>query len=376
MQIMKPIVNQLTKNKWLAGMAAGALLLVSAGTANAHIQGRVYCVGTGIGIPGVKVSLACVDPASAVQTTDANGNYDFPIGLVAPCSVTVDLTTVPGGYTPVCPTTSTVNAFPPDPAIVDFCFNCGTPCPDCVDPLLGLGAASGMTVLELGAAKVSITGPAGGILGNIGIAPGGSLSMSGDEFVTGIVKLGPGAKFSNSSHGTVAVVNNADLSAEIAAAYAASANSAALPCTQTFTTLDGKSVTTIVGVSGMNVICVQNVVLGGKQILLTGPADAKFIFNVTGKFVFTGGGNGPQIRVDTIAGLQPSAVLYNIIGNGADVAFSGGGGGVNCCAAIVDGTVLAPYRKINLSPGLVNGQVISGKDINIVSGSSVRCPCP
>jgi hypothetical protein len=65
------------------------------------------------------------------------------------------------------------------------------------------------------------------------------------------------------------------------------------------------------------------------------------------------------------------------MGAGADVAFSGGSGGVSCCAAIVDGTLLAPYRKINLSPGLVNGQVISSKDINIVSGSSVRCPpCP
>jgi choice-of-anchor A domain-containing protein len=174
-----------------------------------------------------------------------------------------------------------------------------------------------------------------------------------------------------------AVLNNVDLSAEIAAAYAASASSAALPCTQTFTKLDGKSVTTIIGVSGINVICVEDVVLSGKQILLTGEADAKFIFNVAGKFVFTGGGQGPQIRVDTFAGLKPSAVLYNIIGTGPDVAFSGGGGGEGCCAAIVDGTLLAPYRKIALSPGLVNGQVISGKNISIVSGSSVRCPpCP
>ena len=46
---------------------------------------------------------------------------------------------------------------------------------------------------------------------------------------------------------------------------------------------------------------------------------------------------------------------------------------MNCCAAIVDGTLLAPQRKIRLSPGLVNGSVISGMDISIVSGSSVRC---
>src|SRR6266516_1758279 len=98
---------------------------------------------------------------------------------------------------------------------VDFSMTgcCSAPpgCPDCVDPDLGLGAAAGCTVLELGAAKVSITGPAGGILGDICIAPNGSLSMSGDEFITGTVNLGPGAKFSNSSHGTVNVVENVDL---------------------------------------------------------------------------------------------------------------------------------------------------------------------
>ena len=103
-------------------------------------------------------------------------------------------------------------------------------------------------------------------------------------------------------------------------------------------------------------------------------AGAEFIINVRGRFVLTGGGQGSQLRV--AGGVLPSDVLYNIIGAGSDVAFSGGGGGVGCCKAIVDGTLLAPRRKIRLSPGLVNGQVISGKDINITSGASVRCPRP
>ena len=229
-------------------------------------------------------------------------------------------------------------------------------------------------MLELSTAKVSITGPAGGILGDICIAPGGSLAMSGDEFVTGTINLGFGAKFSNSSHGTVTVAQNVDLTAAIDDANARAKSAAELPCDQSYVKLDGSSVTTITGDVGINVICVGDVVLSGKKITLTGPAGAQFIFNVTGKFVLTGGGAGPQIRVS--GGVEPKDVLYNIIGLGADVAFSGGGGGVNCCAAIVDGTLLAPERKINLSPGLVNGQVISGRDINIVSGASVNCPCP
>ena len=198
--------------------------------------------------------------------------------------------------------------------------------------------------------------------------------MSGDEFVTGTIKLGQGAKFSNSSHGAVSVAQNVDLSAQISAAYGRAASAAGLTCTQSYTELDGKSVTTITGVAGTNVICVDDVILSGKQVTLTGPAGAQFIINVTGKFVLTGGGEGPQIRVE--GGVEPKDVLYNIIGAGADIAFSGGGGGAGCCAAIVDGTLLAPLRKINLSPGLVNGQVISGKDISIVSGAGVRCQCP
>jgi len=251
-------------------------------------------------------------------------------------------------------------------------INCSG-CPPCVDPQLGLGSAGSQgTVLELGPHQVSITGPAGGILGDVDIAPNGKLSMSGDEYVTGTIRLGPGATFQNSSHSPVTVQNNADLSAQINDAYAAYNNALSLPCTQNYAKLDG-SVNTISGNAGLNVICVGDVVLAGKQVYLTGPAGAKFIVKVSGKWAMTGGGNGPQIRV--AGGVQPKDVLYIVVGTGEQVAFSGGGGGPGMnFAAIVDGTLLAPYRNIALSPGLVNGEVISGQNISIVSGSSVRCP--
>lgn len=248
-------------------------------------------------------------------------------------------------------------------------INCSG-CPPCVDPQLGLGSAGGCTVLELGAHQVSVTGPAGGILGDVCIAPNGKFAMSGDEYVTGAIRLGPGAQYQNSSHSAANVQYNADLSAEINDAYAAYNNALSLPCTQNYAKLDG-SVTTITGNVGLNVICVGDVVLAGKQVYLTGPAGAKFIVKVSGKFALTGGGAGPQIRV--AGGVQPKDVLYVLVGTGEQVAFSGGGAPYNY-AAIVDGTLLAPYRKIALSPGLVNGEVISGQDISIVSGASVRCP--
>lgn len=382
-----------------SGSLLTATLLFSSVSARANIGGKVYCDANCNGsfdtgdapLSGVTVNAYLCSTSTQVGSTvtASDGSYTFAPSASMPLgSVYYTCVVIPPGYT------AGANPGNPGYACTSSCFTftepcdctndlgicptsgtCGTTCPDCVDPVFGLGPASGSSVFELGAHSVSITGPPGGIIGNISVAPKGKLSLTGSEYVTGTIFLGPGATFSDSSSGGVgAIVENVDLSAQIAAAYAANSANAALPCSQSFTTLDGKSVTTITGTHGVNVICVKDIVLGGKQILLTGPADAKFVFNITGKLVLTGGGLGPQIRVDTSAGLAPSAVLYNLIGIGQDVAFSGGGGGVSCCAAIVDGTILAPYRKIALSPGLVNGEVISGLDISIVSGSSVKCP--
>jgi hypothetical protein len=367
-----------SKLKCAALLAAG----LSAGAASANtIQVHIVCPN-GNSAAGIKVCATRSDGLGPFcGSTDSSGNILIGVPSVDHYNFCVEVATLPAGASIV--GSACVEILTSASSEVDFTLSgplCSTPprCPDCVAPVYGLSSASGCTVLELGRANVSINGPPGGILGNICIASGGSLQMSGSEYIAGMVELGAGAKFQNSSSGVVGgVVNNVDLSSEIAAAYAANTANAALPCTQHFTTLDGKSVTAITGGHGLNVICVQDIVLNGTQILLTGPSDAQFIFNVTGKFVLTGGGLGPQIRVNASAGILPSAVLYNILGGGQDVAFSGGGGGVSCCAAIVDGTILAPYRKIALSPGLVNGEVISGLDISIVSGSSVRCPpCP
>ena len=251
------------------------------------------------------------------------------------------------------------------------------------DEALGLGTAAKCAVLQLGNAKVSIGGsveifddflipgqPPGsirgafGIFGDVCIGPRGKFSLSGEQFVTGTVKLSPGATFANSRHGSVRVLDDVDLSVEIRDAYAAALAAALLDCDQSFAKLDGKTVTTIVGVAGLNVVCVQDVVLSGGQILLTGEPGAQFIINVTGKFVLAEGSAGPQIRVDGF-NVQPKDVLYNIIGKGPDVACSSG--------AIVNGTLLAPLRKIALGSAKVNGAIISGKDIKIHSGGGVGC---
>ena len=214
-----------------------------------------------------------------------------------------------------------------------------------------------------------MTGPAGGLLGDICIGTNGQLSMSGDQFITGDVRLAPGARFNRSGSTTTGTVTtNADLSTEISAALSAAESASAKACTQTFNSLNGTR--TIMGGGGTNVICANNVVLqAGQVIRVHGGAGDTFVFKVPGNFVINGG----QIVAD---GVQPKDILFNIEGTGQQVAFTGGGGGTGCCKASVDGTLLAPDRKIALSPGRVNGQVISGMDISIVSGAAVKCPPP
>ncbi|HXJ74184.1 MAG TPA: hypothetical protein VNM37_15145, partial [Candidatus Dormibacteraeota bacterium] len=248
-------------------------------------------------------------------------------------------------------------------------FECGTgdgerTNPPCANPMLK--QAAGCTVLQVGPYKVDMTGPAGCVQGDVCIAPGGKLSMSGEQCITGGIKLGAGATFSKSGKGTIGPVIHTNLSGEIAAAIAVSQDAAALPCTQNFDTL--KNGMNLTGNGGLNVICVKNVTLN-QPIYLNGTASDMFVINVTGKFALTSHGS-----ILVAGGVTRNHVLYNIIGTGDQVAFSGGGGGPTCCNAVVDGTLIALQRKIALSPGLVNGQLVGGRDISIVSGASVHCP--
>jgi len=255
-------------------------------------------------------------------------------------------------------------------------------CPEfCVNANPLLGDARGCTVLELNGGKVSLSygGPTG-VTGNVCIASGGSLSMSGGQVITGAAifeDTTPKLSQSGSTQIQGGVVSRS-LSVEKTAATTLAAHAAGLPCDRTLTDLSGQSVITPVNNGGQNVICVGNFQVNSNQLItLTGGPDTSYIFNVTGTFKINGSDQGGKVQVG--GAVAPSDVLYNVIGSGADVAFSGGGGGsLSTIKAIVDGTILAPNRKIALSPGLVNGQIISGNDISIVSGSFVRCPsgCP
>ena len=249
------------------------------------------------------------------------------------------------------------------------------------------GAANGCTVLQLGSPpgktfKVDITGPlggpispsGGGIVGDVCIGPDSKLSITGSEAINGDILLASGATFHHSNSGHLGnVLSNQNLAPEIQGCQAAAAAEQVPPetCDLTFGTLSGTQTINHAGPDATTVVCVTNVNVGNGQIItLNGGATDKFVFVVTGDFKINGG------KIKVAGGLTTGNVLYNVIGTGEQVAFTGGGGGGTCCKAEIDGTLIALQRNIALSPGLVNGEICGGQNISIVSGSSVQCaPC-
>jgi hypothetical protein len=125
---------------------------------------------------------------------------------------------------------------------------------------------------------------------------------------------------------------------------------------------------------GQNVLCVNgNIVLAGQFITFDdlGFPGASWIVIVTGSIKLSGGGSGVGLLVG--GGLQVGDVFFDVENVNTSVSTSGGGGGPGCCHAVIEGTVFARGR-INLSPGRIDGAAIAVGEIDLVSGSGVRCP--
>ena len=250
-----------------------------------------------------------------------------------------------------------------------YLFLAATPCLLALPVNLGKAGPNNWTVLEIGTGQViglNAGGPANGITGNVGVNQNGQLNLTGTTFVKGNVILGTNSTVSTTgaSYITGNVTHNQSLLTQAANdALAAAAAAKALPSSGGGTGITSINATHDITLQpGVYNLTSFNVANGANITLAAG---GSFVFNISGSLAL----HGPD-GIFLAKGLNVSDVLFNITGT-SSVQFSGGGN-----TAMLYGVILAPYAAVNISPGNVVGEIIGGKQIQIVSGANVTGVVP
>jgi hypothetical protein len=205
--------------------------------------------------------------------------------------------------------------------------------------------------------------PGGGVIGNVGIASTATLGVSSPASITGNVLLAPGASTNFSNPGVVggSVLTNQNLSPANTAALNAANTFASLAPTQPLGAVNGTTTLNAANPGGVNVVNTSGINLGGGQVLtLSGPAGTQFVINDSGGITLNSG------RILLSGGLTPDDVVFNLT-NGNTVSTSGG---LNN-ESVINGIVLDATGKFQLTPGLVNGEIIGGGQIALASGATI-----
>ena len=225
---------------------------------------------------------------------------------------------------------------------------------------LGVAGPQNWTVLEIGNGNVSMANAsnAGSVIGNVGVN-GGNLSDSGVPIQGNVVTSSNATvnpKVAGNVTGTISQ-NSALLASAATAADNASTNAAALASSG-----GGLNVNSIVlnnaGTVDLNpgVYNLTDLTLNGTILDLT--ANADYVFNISGQL---------SLNSSQILDLTGADVLFNITGmQGVQLA-----GGLNN-ESVLDGVVLAPDAQISETPGSIDGEIISGQNINIASGANIQ----
>jgi hypothetical protein len=223
-----------------------------------------------------------------------------------------------------------------------------------------LGSASNYAVLGLG----SSTGRSAGTLnnslvtinGNQGVGFGGRIINMAPSSVNGDVYQYQAGQYSGPGHLSGSIITNpALLDQNYADAIAAANTAAGLTPTQTFGSI-GQS-TTINGNGGLNVININGNITD--SLILNGSANDIFIVNVSGTLSLTG-----STVLGVNGGVSAANVLYNFTSSGLTINTH--------IANMVFGTLLAPNDTFVLHS--LNGRIIGGQDITLMSGATVTAP--
>ena len=214
------------------------------------------------------------------------------------------------------------------------------------------------------------------IAGNAGITQSGQISDSGGQFagdlylgdnasaqftgtyannspVAGMIHKGVGATVSpGSAYSFNDVFDSPQQMLSQVQLDAINASTAASKLTATSTLSQiSKSLTLAPGVYNLT-----NFQLTHATLTLSG--SGSFVFNISSSFALKYG------QVILAGGATESNVLFNYTGT-SDVSFSGN-------ASVLHGIILALNASVNLSQGLVVGEIISGRNIMIGSGALVQ----
>jgi hypothetical protein len=235
---------------------------------------------------------------------------------------------------------------------------------------LGTAGPGNWGILETGANQVSLSNNTGITVNsgatssqaNLGINSGGKLNQSGNVVVQGTYYKFSGNSDSTTSGftavGGVNTTSNSLLTTAASDATAASSNLAGLAPNQTLGTI---STTTTVSatVAGRNVVNVTGISLGnGTTLTLSGSATQSFVINVTGT------GNVTLGNVTLVGGLKASNVIFNVL-NGDTITDNS--------PDVVNGTLMDIGGSISITNNdTINGELISGKQINLSNNSDVE----
>ena len=215
--------------------------------------------------------------------------------------------------------------------------------------VLGIGSSSaGNTAGTLNNSLVTING-------NQGVGFGGRVINMAPSSVNGNVFQYQNGQYGGPGHlGGSLSTNAALLNQNYNDAMAAARLAASLSPTQTFGSIS--SATTIHGNGGLNVININGNITN--SITLNGTANDIFIINVTGTLALTG-----STALGMSGGVGDANILYNFTGSGTITTH------VN---NMVHGTLLAPNYDFILHS--LNGRIIGGQNITLMSGAKVNGP--